>query len=282
MRFKVVEIEVKQALSESGLPGIDYALNPYIGCAHGCFYCYAKAYTRYREVVDNWGKIVLVKKNIVALLMREVKRFRRGFVGIGTITDPYQPVEALYKLSRKSIEVLVENGFRVSVQTKNSLILRDIDLLKNYKDVVDVGITITSTSNHSAMVKLEPHSSPPQARVEALRKLAWEGIKTWIFYGPIVPGYNDSIEEISKVLKIAKETKSEVYIDMFRIKKFMWFNQALRDLAKRSIEYDWHKLLEMILSLCKTLNLVCKFGFEYEEEKQSKSLNQYVEKRFRT
>lgn len=276
MRFKVLEVEVKQALTESGLPDIDYALNPYIGCSHGCLYCYAKAYTRFKNVVDDWGNIVIVKKNLPTLLMRDVKRFRKGTVGIGTVTDPYQPVEALYKLTRKSVEILAENGFRISIQTKSSLILRDIDLLKRYRDIIDVGITITSTSNSSAMTRLEPYSSPPQARVEALRKLAEEGIKTWLFYGPIVPGYNDSIEEISRILGIAKETKSEVFVDMFRVKKFMWYDQKLRDLARRSLDYDWQRLFKSINSLCKSLNIVCRFGFEYQEVKRSENLDAYL------
>jgi DNA repair photolyase len=278
MRFRIVEIEVKNVLSKSGLPDIDYALNPYVGCAHGCLYCYAKAYIRYKEVVDNWGGIVVVKKNLIPMLLREVKEVKKGSVGIGTITDPYQPVEAIYRLSRKSIEVLAENGFRISIQTKSSLILRDIDILRNYRDVVDVGITITSTSNTSPMTMLEPYSSPPKARIEALRKLSIEGVKTWIFYGPIVPGYNDDIDEISKVLRIAKETGSDVYIDMLRVKKFMYSNQTLRVLARKSVEYNWEKLLESIQRLCRSLNLICRYGFEYSGEKPSKSLDQYLRK----
>uniref|UniRef100_A0A7C5Z010 Radical SAM protein n=2 Tax=Ignisphaera aggregans TaxID=334771 RepID=A0A7C5Z010_9CREN len=172
MRFRIIEVEVKQALSKSGLPDLDYALNPYVGCVHGCLYCYAKAYTRYKKVVDNWGRIVLVKKNLIPTLLREVKKVKKGSVGIGTITDPYQPVEAIYKLSRRSIEALAENGFKISIQTKSSLILRDIDILRMYRDIVDVGITITSTFNTSPMILLEPYSSPPKARIETLRKLS--------------------------------------------------------------------------------------------------------------
>ncbi|MEM2852825.1 MAG: hypothetical protein QW438_06515 [Ignisphaera sp.] len=101
MRFRVVEIEVRQALTKSGLPDLDYALNPYLGCGHGCLYCYAKIYTRLSEVVANWGKIIAVKKNLLDILTNEVERLKRGTVGIGTITDPYQPIEAIYRLTRE-------------------------------------------------------------------------------------------------------------------------------------------------------------------------------------
>lgn len=276
MRFKVIEVEVKQALSKSGLPDIEYALNPYIGCTHGCLYCYAKAYTRSKDVVNNWGSVVIVKKNLVDTLRREVKKIKRGVVGIGTITDPYQPVEAIYKLTRKCIELLVENNFKISVQTKSSLILRDLDLLKMYKELVDVGITITSTSNSSAITKLEPYSSPPQARIETLRKLAEEGIKTWVFYGPIIPGFNDNVEEIARVLRIAKSTNSDVYIDKFRVKKFMWSDNLLRDIARRSNRYNWRGLFESISKLCKLIGVKCRYGFNYPSENQNMKLDMYV------
>ena len=86
-------IKVKQALSRSGLPDIDYALNPYAGCYHGCIYCYARAYTRYKDAAQNWGQVIYIKENIVDVLRKEVRRKKKGIVGISTITDPYQPIE---------------------------------------------------------------------------------------------------------------------------------------------------------------------------------------------
>ncbi|MEM4514118.1 MAG: radical SAM protein [Ignisphaera sp.] len=275
MRFKIMEVEVKHALSKSGLPDIDYALNPYIGCAHGCLYCYAKAYTRSKDVVDNWGRLVVIKKNIIDVLRKEVKGNKRGVVGIGTITDPYQPVEAIYKLARRCIEILAENNFRISIQTKSSLILRDLDLLRTYRKLIDVGITITSTSNSSTIMKFEPYSSPPQARIETLRKLAKEGIKTWVFYGPIIPGFNDNIEELAKILRIAKDTNSDVYIDRFRAKKFMWSDYLLRDIARKSIEYDWSELFKIASKLCNSIGVICKYGFNYSSGNQGTKLDVY-------
>ncbi|MEM0027621.1 MAG: radical SAM protein [Ignisphaera sp.] len=275
MRFRIVEITISNALSRSGLPDLDYALNPYIGCSHRCLYCYARDYVPNREVVDNWGYVIYVKKNLLDVLEREVKRFRKGVVGLGTITDGYQPVEALYKLSIRSIEILVKNEFKVSIQTKSSLILRDLDVLKRYRSYIDVGITITSTKNDSPMKSLEVFSSPPSARIEALKRLASEGIKTWIFLGPIIPGYNDDITEISEVLNIARETNSIVYFDKLRVKSFMWRNRLLSQLAKKAIKYDWNGFFKQIFDLCKSLGVECRYAFESEEREKIKTLDLY-------
>lgn len=278
MRFRIVELNVKTALTKSGLPDLDYALNPYIGCAHACLYCYAREYTSNVEIVSNWGYVVGVKKNLLDVLSREVKKVRRGVVGLGTITDGYQPVEALYRLSRKSVEILASNGFRISIQTKSSLILRDIDILKSYRDFVDVGLTITSTRNSSPMKFLEPFSTPPTARIETLKKLSSEGIRTWIFYGPIIPGYNDNIAEIVEVLKIARKTNSIVYFDKLRVKKFMWKSKALAQLARESLEYNWEELFKKIQKLCKEMNIECRYGFENERNENNKKLDTYLRK----
>jgi len=280
MRFRIVEINVSSALSKSGLPDLDYALNPYVGCSHGCLYCYAKEYTKASEVVENWGWVIAVKRNLLEVLYREVKRVRRGVVGLGTITDGYQPVEALYKLSRKSIEILVSNGFNVSVQTKSTLVLRDLDVLKRYSKQVDVGFTITSTRVDSKMTMLEPFSSPPRARMEALKKLSREGIRTWIFYGPVVPGINDDLEEIEQVLQLARETGSTAYFDKFRVKRFMWRDSFLAELAKKSLEYSWGKFMEKVLELCQRLGVVCRYGFEYSEEGSGAELFKTLDKYF--
>ncbi|MEL9940547.1 MAG: radical SAM protein [Ignisphaera sp.] len=276
MRLKIIETTVSSALSKSGLPDLDYALNPYIGCSHGCLYCYARDYVPNREVVDNWGYVIYVKKNLLDVLEREVKRFRKGVVGLGTITDGYQPVEALYKLSIRSIEILVKNEFKVSIQTKSSLILRDLDVLKRYRSYIDVGITITSTKNDSPMKSLEVFSSPPSARIEALKRLASEGIKTWIFFGPIIPGYNDSVSEIKEILSIAKETRSVVYFDKLRIKRFMWKDGFLSQLARKALEYDWGNLFRQIRDACNKMGVECRYAFESEESNRNRTLDLYA------
>ncbi|MEM3676367.1 MAG: radical SAM protein, partial [Thermoplasmataceae archaeon] len=141
--MKIIEIEVKHALHDSGLPEMGFSINPYLGCQHRCLYCFAIDFTNNREAREHWGQVVVVKKNFVDALVKDIKNVPRKVVGVSTITDPYQPVEAKYRITGKSLEVLLGNGFRVSVQTKSPLVLRDLELIKRYRNRADVGMTIT-------------------------------------------------------------------------------------------------------------------------------------------
>jgi len=259
--LRVYVTSVKTALSRSGLPDLDYSLNPYIGCGHGCIYCYARQYTGNKMVSENWGKIVFVKSNIVAILMREVRKLKPGTVGVGTITDSYQPVEAVYKLTRKSLEVLLSHGFKVSIQTKNPLVVRDMDLFARNPGKVDVGFTITTLDNKLSSF-LEPSSPPPRARVEALRKITALGVKTWIFYGPIIPGLNDDEDTISNLVEIASELGATLYYDPLHVKPFMNRNDhPLNNYVKTKTMNWWTKVSRTILNYCMKNHIECKPGF---------------------
>lgn len=252
---------VDTALSKSGLPGLDYALNPYLGCSHGCIYCYARMYTRDKRASSNWGRVVVVKKNLVDVLREEVARYKPGTVGVGTITDPYQPVEAIYGLTRRSIETLVAKGFQVSIQTKNPLVLRDLELLAEHRSLVDVGFTITTLEWRKASL-IEPSAPPPRARALALRKLAGKGVKTWVFYGPIIPGFNDGDEEIEVITSLAAETGSALYYDPLHVKPFM--KSPLYPLSANTsmVRRDWWRRVEKrIRETCREKRVVCKGGF---------------------
>lgn len=220
MRIRVYRTRIESALSKSSLPGLDYALNPYLGCSHGCAYCYAREYTRDARAARYWGEVVVVKENVAAVLSSEVKRLRKGVVGVGTITDAYQPVEAIYRLTRECLRILLSHGFSASIQTKNPLVLRDIDILSQYSDLVDVGFTITFFDREHEKL-LEPFAPPSAARASALLKLSEAGIRTWIFYGPIIPGLNDSDEVMYRLTELALETNSVLYYDYLHWKKFM-------------------------------------------------------------
>lgn len=260
--LRVYHVVVKSALSKSGLPDIDYALNPYMGCGHGCLYCYARLYTRDKRAAENWGKVVVVKSNIVSALSRETRHLEPGVVGVGTITDAYQPVEAVYKLTRKCIEVLLERGFQVSVQTKNPLVLRDVDLFTQYREHVDVGFTITSLSNKIAGF-MEPSAPPPKARVAALRKLRELGIRVWVFYGPIVPGLNDDTETIGDMTRLAADLGATLYYDPLHVKRFMHSpRHPLHEYVSRRNNAWWAETRAKILEYCREYGLTCKPGFE--------------------
>jgi len=268
---------IREALSKSGLPDLDYALNPYMGCWHSCIYCYARLYTRMRDVAEHWGEIIVVKENIIEVLEREVRQKPPGIVGVGTITDAYQPVEALYELTRYSIRTLLNHGFHVSIQTKNPLVLRDLKILVEHKDKVDVGFTITTLDNSIART-IEPRAPPPTARAKALEKISSTGIETWVFYGPIIPGVNDDDETIISLIELAKQTNSIFYYDKLRVKKFMEDpNHPLYAIAGRAKNYPWRKLYRRIEETCRKHRVKCRPGMVYENpDNQINTLDKYL------
>lgn len=252
--MKIFEIRVRRALSPSGLPEYDYALNPYVGCLHGCYYCYAVDFTRGPPGAA-WGDVVYVKVNLLEVLRREVAKLRRGVVGMSTITDPYQPPEAKYRLARGAVQLLAEGGFRVSVQTKSGLVVRDLDLFQKYRSVVDVGVTITTLGDKARI--LEPMAAHPLARAGAVRKLAAAGVKTWIFYGPVVPGFNDKREDVEGVVKLAHETGSELIYDKYRPKPRAGALLASRYRPVAVTAEWWRSVKRLIESVCREYGVEC-------------------------
>ena len=124
-------VDCKSAVSPSRLPELDYSLNPYVGCEHGCLYCYVRGFCKDREEGLAWGKFVKVKRNILDVLKQQLSSLRKGIVGVSTATDPYQPIESRLRLTKACLEVLSYMGFPVSIQTKSALILKDVDIISS-------------------------------------------------------------------------------------------------------------------------------------------------------
>ena len=179
----VKEIEAKTILSKSQI--YDYALNAYVGCQHGCVYCYAKFMKRFTGHREPWGAFVDVKINAPELLAREVKKKKKGRVWISGVCDAYQPLEKKYKLTGRCLEILVEQGWPITIQTKSPLVLRDLEILKRSADA-EVGFTIT-TADEKVRRIFEPGAPPIAKRVEALGILHAEGIRTFVMIAPLLP-----------------------------------------------------------------------------------------------
>jgi DNA repair photolyase len=182
--MKIVEIQAKSILSKSRI--FDYALNPYVGCQHDCVYCYAKFMKRFTGHPERWGTFVDVKINAPELLAREIVKKKIGRVWISGVCDPYQPVEQKYLLTRRCLDILVENDWPVTIQTKSPLVLRDVETLKRARDA-EVGFTITTADERIRRI-FEPTAPPISERIEALRKLHEAGIGTFAMIAPILPG----------------------------------------------------------------------------------------------
>jgi DNA repair photolyase len=209
----VAEIECKTALSTSTLPGLAYSLNPYRGCQHNCAYCYAPNVLRVPR--EHWGDYLKVKKNIPLVLAQELKKKKQGVVGISTVTDPYQPLEQKYKLTRFCLEQLLQYDYPVHIQTKSALVIRDIDLLVRFSDS-QVMLSIGTLHDNERRL-LEPHTSSIQERITALQKCAKAGLKTAVFFGPVYP--TTSVNEIPGFLDIMKNAGvQEIWVDMLRLK----------------------------------------------------------------
>jgi len=204
--MRVTEIECKSILTKSGIEAIDYALNPYVGCGHGCIYCYASFMKRFTGHKEKWGAFVDVKVNAAEVLVRQMRRAKRGNIAFGTVTDPYQSLERKYEITRACLEVLtaydgsteLAEVFPISILTKAALVLRDLDLLQHLRDV-EVGFTITTLDDEGRQM-FEPRSSPVPARLTALSELAEAEIKTWAFCGPLLPLLSDSEEQMDALL----------------------------------------------------------------------------------
>ena len=191
MKPEINEVHVKTVLTKTGIPDIDYCLNPYVGCTHACRYCYATFMKRFTGHTEPWGSFVDVKINAPEVLRRQLKRIKRGNIIISSVTDAYQPAEVKYKITRKCLEALAPYQFPVSILTKSSLVLRDIDIISKFRDI-EVGLTITTDDDKMRKI-FEPEAPPVAARIEALKKLHKAGINTYVFIGPMLPMNPESL-----------------------------------------------------------------------------------------
>lgn len=252
-------IGCRAALSRSRLPGLDYTFNPYVGCIHGCVYCYVPDLFRGR--FERWPVEVGVKEGVLEKLRHELRRLTPGVVGISTSTDPYQPIEGELKLVRVALQILGEAGFPVSIQTKSPLVLRDIGILKQMR--ADVGMTITSLSSGFSR-RFEPGAPPPRARASAIEEMSRNGIETWIFYGPILHGLNDAEDEMDAIVDLARRTKSRLLYDRVNLKpvlKTRIQKAVSKEEMDRIASADYRVIYSKIAGKCKAAGVRSSTAF---------------------
>ena len=180
----VRETLAKSILSASKV--YSYAVNPYVGCEHGCSYCYARFMKRFTGHAEPWGEFVDVKMNAPDLLQVEIRKKRPGTVWVSGVCDPYQPREARYGLTRACLQILTREGWPVVVQTRSPLVLRDAKILSQAPDL-QVGLTVT-TADDGIRRLFEPQAPPIEERIKALDGLHRAGIKTFAMIAPLLPG----------------------------------------------------------------------------------------------
>ncbi len=186
--MQIAEITVKTALVKSGIPGVEYVINPYLGCGHGCRYCYAVFMKKYARCFQGqpWGSFVEAKVNIAEVLRRELARKRqRGRALLSSVCDPYQPVEGKFRLTRQCLEALRDFGWGIDILTRSPLVVRDLDILAGASGV-SVGFSIP-TDDEAVRRVTEPQAPPIPARIAALKQVAEAGVRPWVFIAPMLP-----------------------------------------------------------------------------------------------
>lgn len=182
-KMRAVEIQAKSILSKSKV--YRWTINPYRGCQHGCSYCYARFMKRFTHHEESWGNFVDAKVNAPGLLAEEVKKKKVGRVWISGVCDPYQPAEKECELTRRCLEVLQRNGWPVTIQTKSPLVLRDLDLLKDFTEI-EVIFSI-GTGDEELRSIFEPKAPRIEERINALRILYREEVRTHVMIAPMLP-----------------------------------------------------------------------------------------------
>lgn len=189
--MKIREIQCKSAIGKCGFPGGGLAINPYVGCGHGCVYCYARFIKRFTGHTEKWGSFVDARLNIADVLKKQLKspRYKNERIYIGTVTDPYQPIEEKYKLTRSILKVLLNYKNPISILTKSDMVIRDIDLLKQFKEI-DINFTITTLDEKWKKIT-EPNSPTVRQRFQTMKKLVSEGITVFVMIGPYWPVFTN-------------------------------------------------------------------------------------------
>lgn len=210
MRATYREEPCRTALNRVNGMGFRWSLNPYMGCAHRCAFCYVRGFERRadRPSDDRYGTSLRVKVNVVEQLRRELARpsWRRETVAIGAATDPYQPAEGRYRLTRGCITALANARTPVSLITRGPLVIRDIDVLTDasLRAPVEVAVSI-ATLDESLSSRLEPGVAPPRQRLRAIRALTDAGIRAGLALAPVLPGLTDAPAALAAVMRAARD-----------------------------------------------------------------------------
>jgi DNA repair photolyase len=226
-----------------GMP-FAWSLNPYMGCAHQCTFCYVRAFERRadRPSDDRYGRSIRVKVNVADVLRAELARasWEGEGVAVGAATDPYQPVEGKYRLTRACIEVFAAASNPFSLITRGPMIVRDIDVLVEAARRANVSVMFSvPTLDHDVWLKTEPGTAPPRQRLRALSRLVDAGIKAGVGMAPILPGLSDRPEQLEEVVKAARDAGAvSIWANL------LYLRPGTREHFLDALSRDWPEELE--------------------------------------
>ena len=266
--MKIKEIQVNDYLTKSNLPASDYVINPYVGCPHGCKYCYASFMKRFTGHQEEWGTFIDIKRCDKKI---NLNRIKNKTVFLSSVTDCYNEMEEKYELTKQILEQLINSECFLSISTKSSLILRDIELLKQIKNVtVSMSINTLDENFKNDM----DNASSIEKRLSTLRELHNNGIYTILFMSPIFP----YITEWKEIIEKSKDYIDEYWFENLNLRgsykqdilnyieaSYPQWIELYRDIyIKGNMQY-WHNLSAEIENYCH-INAVQYINYFYHEE----------------
>jgi DNA repair photolyase len=243
MRAEYREEPCRNALNRvRGMP-FAWTLNPYMGCAHRCTFCYVRAFEARadRPWDDRYGASIRVKTNVAEVLRRELARrsWQREPVAIGAATDPYQPAEGRYRLTRSCIEALADAASPFSIITRGPLVVRDVDVLTDAARRAEVSVTFSVPMlDPEIWRRTEPGTAPPRQRLRALARLVEAGIDARVGMAPILPGLSDRPALLAEVVREARAAGATgIWANL------LYLRPGTREHFLAALERDWPELL---------------------------------------
>jgi DNA repair photolyase len=244
MRIEYREEPCRSALNRVKGMGFAWSLNPYMGCAHRCTFCYVRAFELRadRPADERYGRSIRVKVNVAEVLHAELARpsWSGETVAIGAATDPYQPAEGRYRLTRACLEVLRDASNRFSLITRSPMIVRDLDVLVEAATRAEIAVVFSvPTLDEEVWERTEPGTPPPHRRLEALSRLVDAGIKAGVGMAPILPGISDAPEQLERVVLAAREAgATSVWANLLYLKP------GTREHFLEALARDWPEELD--------------------------------------
>ncbi|HYS01879.1 MAG TPA: radical SAM protein, partial [Candidatus Eisenbacteria bacterium] len=204
------EVLVKTALNRVTGMGFGWSLNPYQGCVHSCVYCFARAHAKLadRDPGEGFSTDIAVKVNLPQVLRQELSRpsWRHEQVAFGTATDPYQPIEGRYRLTRRCLEAFRDSWTPVGLITKGTMVIRDVDVLAELAARTETTVCFSvPTVDEAVWRRTEPGTPPPRQRLRALRRLVAAGITAGVGMAPVLPGISDAPLQLESTVAAAAD-----------------------------------------------------------------------------
>lgn len=273
----IKETVSKNIITKSKLPDTDYVINNYVGCKHGCIYCYAEFMKRFTNHTEKWGEFLDVKKFNEEKFVKYLKKINSDKkILMSSVTDPYNPYEIKYKSTRNILKLFIQANnehIHLEILTKSLLIFRDIDLLKKIKNIT-VGISL-NTLNDNLRRQIEPCAGSIKSRIEILKKLKGENIPVYLFISPIFP----MLTQLEEIIATCKDTVDFIYFENLNLrgrykkiilnfisKNFPEYNQLYQDIYTKNKKEYWYLLMEDINRLCKIYDIKYKTFFFHDNK----------------